>query len=122
MSWDKFSVEGIGERHVSMEASGTITAGTHEGLCCSLAGNLQVKVGAANDVLFGVISKIAGDEITVQDAGYVTVTYTGSAPSVGIQNLECGADGKVQVDASNGHPYKVVAVDTTATTVTFLLG
>ncbi len=56
---------------------------------------------------------------SVQLCGAVTAPYTGTAPSVGYETL-AGSGDKVTVSDS-GREYLVIAVDTTASTVTFLM-
>lgn len=119
MSYDSYDPTGIGEELMTFQKSGTITQGTHEGATCYLAGNMQVAVGAADQPFFGVIKKISGDDITVQFNGVFKATYSGTAPAVGIQKLECGANGTVIVDETNGHECEVLKVDTANTLVWF---
>jgi len=122
MSWDTHSFEGIEEVLVTMKKNGTITQGTHENLAAKIAANKEVAVGTANTPLAGKIMAINGDDISVQVKGFMTLPYTGTAPTVGQYNkLECAASGEVQVDASNGHPFLVFNVDTTNTKVTILM-
>ena len=124
MGWNQYSVDGVGERLVTMKKNGTITKGTHEGFIAAVAANLEVKVAAAGEKIFGVIRNIAGDDITVQDKGYVTMPYSGATvPTVGSRNLlVADGNGGVTVDTTNGGPFFVVAVDTTNSKVTFDLG
>lgn len=93
--------------------------------------NLPVKVTTtaktvdlceADDLFDGVVLVVGEGVCTVQVKGFVTLTYTGTAPTIGRVKLEAGADGAVQVDAENGREYLVTDVDSTAKTVTFLLG
>lgn len=121
MGWNDISVEGIGELNITLAKSGTITAGTHEGLSAQIPSNKAVAVGAADTPLAGKIISINGDDITVQVKGTMTLPYTGTAPTVGtFCNLECGAAGVVVIDDTNGHPFLVLDVDITASTVTIL--
>ena len=122
MGWNKFDRSGQLSELLGYEGSGTFTKGTDEGKAASMTAG-KIKVGAANEVLRGVIKAISGTDITVQVRGLVTVTYTGTAPTAGAWNkLECGAGGAVQVDATNGHEYFVESVDTSASTCMIDLG
>lgn len=121
MSWNEYSLDGIAHVDVTLKKNGTITAGTHEKLAAAIAANKEVAVGGANDEFCGQIIKIAGDDITVRVKGFITIGYTGTAPTLGWSNLECGASGAVQVDDTNGFPFLVWNVDTTNTEVTILL-
>lgn len=123
MSWDTVNFAGMAARYVTAEPGGTWTKGTHEGKSCYMHTDGKVYVGAANKPLFGVAGSISDKLITVQDAGYVTVPYTSTAPTVGSFNkLECGASGAVAIDDTNGVPIMVVSVDTDASTCVIKLG
>lgn len=125
MSYNAYSRIGIGERHVTYGKSGTITKGTHEGQTAALVGSgtsSLIKIGAAGDDLRGVIRAISGDDITVQDKGFAEVTYSGAAPVVGWNLLECDGAGGVNVDAINGNLFVVDSVDTVNTKCVVDLG
>ena len=114
--YDQHSINGIGQRHITFAKSGTITT-SDIGKACTMNTSQQVAVGTADAAFFGVIQQVSGDDITVTDSGYVTVPYTGSAPTAGaFNNLECGAAGAVQIDNTNGREIFVYSVDTTAST------
>lgn len=119
MGWNTHSLEGIGELIITLKKNGTITQGTHENLAAKIPANKEVAVGTADTPLAGKIKAINGDDISAQVAGIMTLPYTGAAPTVGTYSkLECAASGEVQVDATNGHPFLVLDVDTVNTNVT----
>jgi len=106
------SLNGIGERRVTLGKSGTVTAGTHEGQIASVVTGYLAKVAASAEKIFGVIRKIEDDQVVVQDKGYAEVSYSSTAPTVGEwNNLEANGSGGVNVDAANGDPFFVVEVD-----------
>lgn len=98
------------------------TIGTDENKPVKVTAAKTVTLGAANDLLDGVVIDVGEGICTVQMTGFVTVLYSGSAPTVGRTKLECDGAGKVRVDAGNGREYLVTDVDTTNTLVTFYLG
>ncbi len=74
---------------------------------------------ADGDIFCGIANECSGGYASVQLSGAVTAKFSGSAPEVGYENLVCGSDG-VKADGS-GREYLVVAVDETASTVTFIM-
>lgn len=125
MSYNAYSRLGIGERFSTYGKSGTITKGTHEGQTVSIVASgttSLAKIGAAGEDFRGIVSAINGDDITVQDKGFVTVDYSGSAPVVGWNQLECDGSGGVNVDATNGNWFFVDSVDSGAGTCVVDLG
>jgi hypothetical protein len=121
MAYRTVSFDGIVDAPTFL-ASG-ITYGTDEGKPFKVSGNKTAALAAADDLLDGIIETISEDSdvIVGRIRGFVTVAYSGSAPSAGIQKLEADGAGGVRVDADNGREYLVVDVDTTNTTVTFLI-
>lgn len=77
----------------------------------------------AGAVFHGVCRWKKGESATVQVKGFVTLGYTGTAPTVGVCSLVADGAGGVQVDgdAKEGTAWLVVDVDDTQKTVTFLL-
>lgn len=98
------------------------TVGTDENKPVKVTAAKTVTLGSANDLLDGIVISIGEGICTVQMTGFVTVAYSGSAPTVGRTKLECDGAGKVRVDADNGREYLVTDVDSTNTLVTFFLG
>lgn len=101
------------------------TKGTHEDYFCKVSANGAVSRCADNDHFTGVVKIIdpAGDVVSVQIDGYVTAPYTGTAPTVGYQGLVSDGTGvKIKADTAGFQNYQIVSVDTSAVTVTFLLG
>lgn len=85
----------------------------------SVSGNGEVQQAPADSAFIGLC--LSGDEnyIAVQVSGVITCPYTGAAPALGYTAL---AAGKSAVAAKeSGREYLVLAVNTTAKTVTFVL-
>lgn len=70
---------------------------------------------------FGVAMCCKDDACSVQVAGFVTVGYSGTAPSVGWATLAANGAGGVKTVSDGGRSYLIVSVDTTAQTVTIKL-
>ena len=110
------SFNGFNENSVTFEADSNVTVGAPVKMC----GNGKVSACADGEVFCGIATDVRGDYATVQIAGYVTANYSGSAPTVGYTAISAGADGAVSAN-ENGRTYLVTDVDTTASTVGFML-
>lgn len=108
------SYEGIGHFGVTFPA-----AGCAAGAVCKMGADGIVTACASGDKFCGLVEGVNGTQAGVQVGGFVTVSYTGTAPAMGYVNL-C-ADGNGGVKAGTGREYLVAAVDSTAMTVTFML-
>ncbi len=98
--------------------------------CCSMQINkgTPVKLYRSNsvmpcvdgDVFHGIA--VDGDEkyVAVQMKGIVTVNYSGTAPTAGLNKLGANVSGGIKV-TTNGNEYLVLSVDEDAKTVTFLM-
>lgn len=109
------SYEGIGHLAVTMPA-GECEAGR----VCVMGEDGQVAGGTAGSKFCGVVEAVENGMAAVQVAGFVTLGYTGTAPTTGYANLACDGNGTVAVN-STGNSYLVVAVDTANNLVTFKL-
>ncbi|MBW7572720.1 hypothetical protein [Caproiciproducens faecalis] len=110
------SLNGYGEQMATFEAE----AGVTPGMPVKMTGNGKVGAGTALDAFCGVAVSVRGGFAAVQLSGYVTVPYSGTAPTVGYQKLNCAADGKVQTE-STGRSLLVTDVDTAAQTCGIIL-
>lgn len=111
--------------HVSFEEIGrmsvTLPAGTCKaGQVCKVNASGKADTCAAGDKFCGVAETIRGSIAGVQLHGFVTLPYTGTAPTMGYVTLSANGSGGVKVD-TNGASYLTVQVNTTAKTVTFEL-
>lgn len=116
MANHSISMQGIGAQCLSAKKGASGTAGYP----CKLSANDTVINAAAGDDFCGVISGVRGTLVTVQYAGFVTLPYTGTAPSVGYATLVANGSGGVKT-AQSGKAYLVTNVNTAAATVTVLL-
>ena len=104
-----------------------ITRGTDEDKPVKVSAAGTVSLCVAEDIFIGVIESIDRDNAfgVVNQKGFVTLPYTGTAPAVG-SNVELVANAaggvKVPATAGTGKRYVVAEVNTTALTVTFYLG
>lgn len=97
----------------------TLVKGTDEGKPIKVSANDTVILAVADDPFVGIVESIESGVCTVNFGGCVrTVKYTGSAPGLNTALLECGGSGAVQVDGTNGKPFRVLNVNTTDTEVT----
>ena len=117
---------------VSFEGVGQVCAtflggGLTEGQVVKLAGSGTVGACGAGDAFIGAAICCKDDACTVQVGGFVTVSYTGTAPAVGWCALTADGKGGVKAaaggtdSAESGRMLPVVNVDTGAKTVTILL-
>lgn len=114
----KVSFDGIGSLVMTFMNNKTAPAALNGPV--AMSGNGEVKAAPADAAIVGVC--VGGDKecAAVQMRGVVTCTYTGTAPAVGYAALAAAADGKVAAK-SGSREFPVLAVDTTAKTVTFVL-
>lgn len=88
---------------------------------CKISASGEVAKCSAGDKFCGVAVSPRGNHVGVVVGGFVTVPYTGTAPTVGFATLAANGTGGVKVDATNGRQILVVSVDTAALTVTMYL-
>lgn len=88
---------------------------------CKVSGNGTVSGCGAGDKFCGVAVSTREDYVGVVVGGFVTASYTGTAPAVGYTALAADGSGGVKADATNGRQVLVVSVDTEASTVTMYL-
>lgn len=111
----KLAFDEIGQVCVTMEC-GSDTSGK----LCKMSTDGKVAACAAGDKFCGFVESVRGGYGAVVLRGFVTAKYTGTAPGVGFAGLSANGTGGVKAD-STGSSYLVVARDTAAGTVTFLL-
>lgn len=113
------SFEGIGALYATFEAKGVLK----EGAPCKVGANDAAQSCSAGDNFCGVASAdSSGGTVSVQLRGFVTVTYTGTAPTLGYCALVADGTGKVKVSSeADARSYLVANVNSTAGTVCILL-
>ena len=113
------SFKGVGEQVLTFASNSTTPAAA--GKPVKMSGNGEVTVCAAGDRLCGVALTVSDGLAAVQTGGVITIGYTGTAPSVGYAQLAADGSSGVKTVASGGAVYLVLAVNSTAATVTFIL-
>lgn len=108
--------QSIGQQCVTFFADDSII----EGVPCKMSANSTITAANSGDTFFGIVEKIRSDLATVTVRGFVTLAYSGTAPSVGAAYLCADGNGGVSVAAS-GNSYVIVDVNTTNHLVTFLI-
>lgn len=109
------SFEGIGDRLVTF-----LNSDAERGEVVKVSAAGTVASCSAGDAFDGVAVIADGDYAGVRLSGFVTVGYTGTAPTVGRAILVANGSGGVK-GAESGDTYLVVDRDTTAATVTIRL-
>lgn len=116
MATHSISMQGIGAAHLTAKKGTAATAGYP----CHFTANDTVANSASAGAFSGVVEGVRGSLVTVQFRGFVTLPYSGTAPSVGYGILVANGSGGVK-SAQSGDSYLIVNVDTTAGTVCLLL-
>lgn len=96
-----------------------ITEDIEAGTAVKITESAQVEPCADGDAFCGFVENGDNGYAAVQLSGAVTAVYSGSAPEVGFAKL--ASDGSGVKASDSGREYLVVAVDETASTVTFIM-
>ena len=107
--------DGIGAEVVTMKNYNAVVGAP----CCMLS-NGTVYGAEDSDVIHGVCLWERDGLVGVQVRGFVTLPLSSAAPEVGYAKLAASGTGGVKV-SSSGREYLIVAVDSTAKTVTFMM-
>lgn len=107
----KVCFNGIGQQVVTFMDGGSV-----KGQVCKVSDGGTVAACDSGDVFAGVVVYTDGDWADVQLKGYVTVPFTGTAPSPGWCDMVGDGSGGVNV-SNDGRKCLVAEVDTTAKTV-----
>ncbi len=86
-----------------------------------ISANDTVAACANNNAFCGISRSVREGYAAVQLTGAATLSYSGTAPSVGYAMLAADGSGKVKTVESGGRSLLVIAVDTTNSLVTILL-
>ena len=108
---------GFNEKVLTFECDTEIGAGSP----VKLSANGKVSVCSAGDRFVGICLGTRGGYASVLVEGYITLPYTGTAPTVNYVKLVADGNGAVKVDASNGGEVVAVCVDTTEKTIGFIM-
>ena len=110
------SFEGVGQVCATFLGSGLT-----DGQVVKMTDNCTVGACGADDSFCGVAMCCKDDACTVQVSGFVSVSYTGTAPTLGWCGLAADGKGGVKKTANDGVARLVTDVDTTAKIVTIML-
>lgn len=110
------SFQSIGRQSVSFFGSAKLKAGQP----CKVASNNTVGACAAGDRFCGVVGNGRDGVYEVTLKGFVTLPYTGTAPTVGYSALAADGNGGVAV-TEDANEYLVTVVNTVDSTVGFFL-
>lgn len=112
------SFNGFNTKNVTFECEDAIDAGTP----VKTTSNGCVVACSANDSFIGINVCSRNYLTTVQLTGYVECSYSGSAPSLGFEQLAADSAGGVKaVTGDVGNVYKVLYVNTTDKIVGFII-
>lgn len=108
---------GFNEKTLTFKASGTIAKGAP----VNMTSNATVVQTSAGGDFIGIAGKVRNGYVEVKLNGYTKSTYSGTAPSVGKTMLGANGSGGVKVVASGGTNYLVLNVNTSDSTVEYLI-
>jgi len=110
------SIKGYGENTATFRTDGVVSV-SHT---VKMTDNLTVAPCNSGDAFIGTVINVKNNYACVQLDGFVTLSYTGTAPAVGYCTL--AADGKGGVKVSDtGREYLVAEVYTPSKTVGIIL-
>ena len=110
------SYEGIGNYSVTVEKDKNIKSG----YVCAIRSDKRAYIADDDENILGIVSAVNGSYANIIISGVVTAAYSDTAPTIGNCCLRGDGNGKVTVNAA-GENYRVLSVDTTKKTVTFIL-
>lgn len=111
-----YHYEQIGQVCATFATSGELAPGQ----VCAICENNTVELCGEECDFCGVVAQSHGDHVSVIVKGFVTVPYTGIAPSIGYEGLAGDGEGNVRA-CLDVNSYLVTNVDTVNKTVTILL-
>ncbi len=116
MATHSISTQGVGAEYFTAKAGNS----PYVGYPCRISANQTVTTSSASGDFCGFITAARGGLATVQYRGFVTTTYTGSAPSLGYSILQANGVGGVK-SATEGRSYLVTRIDTANRSIDLLL-
>lgn len=111
----------ITEERLTLKHTGLTKA--DEGKLVKLSANNTVALCTDGDLIFGVLESVENEVATVQITGVVTITYTGTAPTLNYVYLAASGSSSVKTVAgpAAGIRYRILEVNTSTNKVTFIL-
>ncbi len=110
-----FDFTGYGESLLTFKTENEEIAGVP----VTVVSNDTVGTASANAAFCGIAVSVRGGAAAVQMSGYVTLPYTGDAPSHGVTTLAADGNGGVCA-AATGVTATVIAVDEETAKVSFI--
>lgn len=111
------SFKGFNEQVLTFNTSAELDAGT----LVKMNGSGTVAPCASGDKIMGVVLACRNNIASVQVGGYISLPYSGTAPTPGYCGI-CAADStKIKTDNSAGKLLAVLETDTTASVAGILL-
>lgn len=110
------SMKGYGENIATFRTDGVVSTS----YAVKMADNFTVTPCNSGDAFIGTAVNVKNEYACVQLDGYVTLSYTGSAPAVGYCSLVADGKGGVKV-SDTGRAYLVTDVDTANKTAGIIL-
>ena len=107
---------GFNTKEITLFAAENVKKGNAVGLKDSGT----VTVPSAGAVFCGVCTAVRNGRASVVLTGHTTVSYSGTAPTIGYCKLACDGNGGVKV-SDGGREYLVVDVDTAEKTIDILM-
>lgn len=104
---------GFDEKFLTFKAATGLTAGEP----VKMSANNTVAACSSGDAFIGIAVNVRNGYATVQMGGYATLTYSSTAPTVGVNLLAADDSGGVAVSQSGGKAVLAVNVNATASTV-----
>ncbi len=109
-------LNGFNTKEVTLYTDSKIKVGS----TVMLEANCKAVLPASDAKFCGVCTDARGNYITVALSGFVQLPYTGTAPTVGYNNLACDGNGNAKV-SEKGREILVAEVDTTNKTISIIL-
>jgi len=111
--------DGYDNTMLTFNLSGTAVAGN---LTKIVSSETVAACTASGDIFMGVVECVDDGYASVQTKGYVEAAYSGTAPSVGVNNLVANGTGGVEISATGaGRDVLVISLDTTNSICGFIL-
>ncbi len=111
-----FKFDDIGQVCASFYCDDGVNAGDP----CSIVRNRTINTTREDEAFIGKVLSVRNNVASVAVGGFVTLSFTGSAPGTGYANLSGNGNGGIMV-CNDGKTYLVVSVDAVNKTATILL-
>ena len=110
------SFKGFNEQVITFRTESELEAGT----LVKVSGSATVAAATSGEDFIGIVVCTHGDIAAVQVGGYVSLPYSGSAPTLGTASI-APADSKTVTASDSGKTVTVVELDTENSTAGILL-